>query len=127
MTRVHILSLLLGLALTIAVVHTLASENFWYWRYWWLDLVMHFGGGAFIGGVALMAGLPRPWLTALGAALIVGVGWEVFEFIIKIGFVPGLWSDSLMDLGMDLLGAGTVCAMMSWWLSRSPLPAAPGA
>lgn len=126
MTRVHALSLLLGLGLVLAVTHNLSYQYSWYWHYWWLDLLMHLGGGAFIAGVTLLSGAVQQPLRVVAVVLSVGVAWEVFEFVTKITYSRSYALDTSLDLLMDVGGALLLYAIMSGWhrLSRSPLPAA---
>lgn len=126
MTRVHALSLLLGLGLVLAVTHNLAYQYSWYWHYWWLDLLMHLGGGAFIAGVTLLSGAVQRPLKVVAVVLTVGVAWEVFELVTKITYSRSYALDTSLDLLMDVCGALLLCAIMHWWhkVSQSTLPVA---
>lgn len=115
MNRTHGLSLLLGLALFIAVTHTLAYEHAWYWQYWWLDIVMHFSVGVFVAGAVLISGAIRKPLKVAGVSLLIGSAWEVFEFITKISYSRSYVFDTSLDLLMDIVGALALCAIVAWW------------
>lgn len=110
----------------LAVGHHFAYEYFWYWRYWWFDIVMHFGGGAFVALAAYLAGMRRP-TTIVGLALVVGVVWEVFEYMIGYTYYPSLIADTALDLLDDVLGGVAIYAIIEWWNSRLPSRVAPGA
>jgi hypothetical protein len=87
----------------------------------WLDIPMHFLGGffaalfvvAFFGaGIEKMTFIQK-MVFITGAAMIVGVGWEWFEWVIdtfiKTNFM-GNRNDTLFDLVMDLAGGLVVAA-----------------
>lgn len=114
------------LLVVIALVNALAGEYFWYWQMRWFDMPMHFAGGAWIAGVAIwwkffskgVAPVPvsfaRLALWGIGGALVVGLGWEVYESTVSF-FIEGHINDILdtaSDLVFDVLGglavAGTV-------------------
>lgn len=113
------LFLLAFVAFCIATVHSMALVHFWYWSYPLLDVPMHFSGGLFIGGFILFLFaslkdygqfLRKPVQTAFAAALIIGLGWEVFETLTGIstgGPVWYYWYDSTKDVIMDSLGGVT--------------------
>ncbi len=111
--RAPVLFALLGsTAVAVALVHYLALTYFLYWQYVWLDIFMHFFGGATIGMLflAILAFLPRfqSWNTfarALLFVLIVGIVWECFEIGAGISIhEPGFIADTAIDLVMDLIG-----------------------
>jgi hypothetical protein len=106
---------------TIAFMHIAAEQLYLYWTYRWLDIPMHFLGGAWVGLAALWlwyysghlrrkeGPATRPLLVALGGGLAFGLVWEVYEFLIWMFGGAGLplnyVSDSLLDLVMDASGA----------------------
>lgn len=110
---------LVGIGVLSAVIlylNAIALEHFFYWTYWWYDIVMHFLGGAFVGSATAWAlvrfGVARGMTTtqrayaALAAILVVGIGWEVFEYV--NGFFIGetnIFFDTTLDLIMDVIGA----------------------
>ncbi|MDO8183515.1 MAG: hypothetical protein Q7T49_00835 [bacterium] len=108
----------------LAGLNILAFRYFWYWRWWWFDLVMHSTGGLVIG--LLVNALTwrdnppaRPWYPIFLAgisALIIGGGWELFEFsldrtarvAVMIKTIATLqlgWYDTLTDLLAGVSGA----------------------
>lgn len=116
--RLHILLGTLVVATSIAVLHQLALEHFLYWKLWWFDVLLHFLGGVLIGGIAFVFSdvykTPR-LLTLILILLIVGIGWEVFEWIFKL--YDGAWDpvDTAIDLAMDTLGAFLVYSGIKVW------------
>ncbi|TSC82075.1 MAG: hypothetical protein G01um101420_605 [Parcubacteria group bacterium Gr01-1014_20] len=127
MEKTVILSLVVILAF-----HFLAGSLGWYDQIWWLDIIMHMAGGAW---VALLAAhlitirkiissdrhfLER-YILILGAVALVGVLWEFYEyladvFLLKvhpINFAPNpkLLPDTLSDLLNDFLG-GTATVLV---------------
>lgn len=103
------------LVLFIWLVNTSANYFYWYSAMWWFDIPMHIMGGMFLGlfGGALFFKKLRDLsnkealVTILLFVLIIGLGWEVFEYIVQtiikgqqLANIP----DSIKDMVMDLLG-----------------------
>ena len=97
-------------------------------RYAVYDKIIHFGGGMAITAVAadlLFArmrkhGKPqplRPTLTlAVGIALAVTAGWELYEYLGDRCFSTGRhagWLDTTYDLIADTAGAIVACALLA--------------
>jgi len=91
-----------------------------YYFYPWYDIMMHFLGGIFVALILLWLFFYSEYierfevskrniiLIALLGTLVVGIGWEVFEY--SIGNVPeeNYMLDTSIDLFMDLIGASLV-------------------
>jgi hypothetical protein len=105
--------LLFTLSITmLAVLHTTALIFSLYWVYLWLDIPMHILGGATVAlgyQSRFMLGRFEETLTfglcaTIGAALTIGLLWEVYEF--SVGpLLPGYVLDTAIDLSMDVVGA----------------------
>jgi hypothetical protein len=107
----------------IAILNNIGNELFLYWRFWWFDIVMHFLGGLWVGLSALwiyyFSGFIKEtkkdssfiFLLSFLSVLVVGLGWEVFEFIIEVEFSSLYISDTSLDLIMDILG-GIIASLM---------------
>lgn len=115
----------------IFISQVIALSLFLYWEWWWFDIIMHFAGGLFIGLLALYLYYyshriePKHFsplsalFIALGMVALIGVLWELFEFVtdqfaIAIGRRIELqqqFQDTLGDLFSDLVG-GAVGAYM---------------
>lgn len=121
MIKQPLLPELFGLAIVIGALHWLSLVFSWYWTFWWMDVVMHFLGGLWIGLAVIwfvfvsgrvsiaeiMHERRTAFLVAAGAALVVGLGWEVFELYYGIsGAHPNepLFPDTWHDLVMDTFG-----------------------
>lgn len=101
-----------------AVLHFLALAFFWYWLYWWFDIVIHVLGGVVVGSAALsfLGALSIPFnahralFAVLASAIIIGVLWEVFEA--QTGII--LWPDERLDSALDVLAdiAGALVAFL---------------
>ncbi len=116
--------LYVSLVLTIALasLHFLANTFSLYWYYWWYDWGMHFLAGL-AGGLAsywvlFESGLWRrksdkallPVLSVVICLLVVGVAWEIFEYVNDItdsheGYVLDVVHDLMADAGGALLAA----------------------
>jgi len=95
-----------------------ASEFYFYWIYWWFDYIMHFLGGLSIGLFVLWGALRFGFLSggerddvwiimmALIAVLIIGISWEIFEYMNGLTQSTESYSlDVVHDLWSDVLGA----------------------
>ncbi len=102
--------------ITLALVHVVATEFYLYWRYAWLDIPMHFLGGVVcIFGLAILPffriRIPKRYRTRFAYlifAFLIGVLWEIFEYvydIMNVNTLTDLIVDTGMDLTFDILGA----------------------
>jgi hypothetical protein len=125
-----LLGLTTGLVVLSVALSVMAYQNFWFWRLWWFDNVLHFISGATAGLVFLLIyftvarqegrHITPTWteviLAVTSSIFALGFIWELFEFsidrywaasiavkqlaMIEIGF-----GDSIWDLVSDILGA----------------------
>lgn len=114
--RRKILSLLAFSFVFLCTVNFLSIKGLWYYLFWWFDMPMHFIGG---GAVVLLLAyvfynriyiLPRfPILIFFCGALVLYVGWEIFEFVVSslIGVQLPILIDSLSDIFFDMAGGVT--------------------
>lgn len=73
------LSFLFVVLIVLAFIHTTGLRHFWYWEYPWFDIITHFMGGGWVGGMflwfrlfyrnnvgrvnpSLLCRLTRPWV-----------------------------------------------------------------
>ncbi len=111
----------------LAVINALAIFFYWYSTIWWFDMPMHFVGGVFSGYILVWFGLYLSsrytsfqnkiqffvwYLVGLG---IVAVGWELFEFVLKLNTTSsGLnYIDSTSDIAFDFAGGLLVYILLS--------------
>lgn len=100
--------------ITLAVIHTVATEFFLYWRYTWFDIPVHVLGGVCVAlGISILPFfkivLPQKYTTLVSYLLIVlmvGATWEIFEYCAGISLIAyeDFFIDTGIDLGMDLVG-----------------------
>ncbi|MDQ3245177.1 MAG: hypothetical protein M3P22_02445 [bacterium] len=95
----------------IFVLNFLANKLYWYSSFWYFDMIMHTLGGFFI----LLAIIYvfkinnldfKSIVLALLGVFIVGISWEVFEFVfnnVLAGQVFNIY-DTLSDICFDMLG-----------------------
>lgn len=119
---------IIGGSVVLAILNLLAFQGFWYWRFWWFDIVMHILGGLVLSLFVLwfyglydprgLAESPELLLFALAvsAVILIGLFWELFEFTTdafnRLSLVPkeifalqvGV-IDTLTDLLSDIAGA----------------------
>ena len=117
----RILKLLFILIWVLALIHMTAEYYHLYWTVRWFDIVTHFFGGVWVGiatiwlwnfsGYIRKAHLPtkRTVYVALLGGLVVGLVWELFEYVVwfftweglPLNYIP----DTLLDLVMDFAGS----------------------
>ena len=104
---------------------SLAGER-WHWDilFWWFDVLLHLSGGFWVSlffiwffcadGLPLFklrSGQPGPFLTTqtLLFVLVIGVLWEIFQFLTKsrIGAEPWSAPDTISDLFINMAGCLT--------------------
>lgn len=112
------------LLIFIASLNQIAISFHLYWLVWWFDILMHFLGGLWVGLSALWFvyfsdflkffeyNKRNIFLISLITTIVVGLGWEVFEFIIEVDFSNGYWKDTIQDLIMDTIGAITASIIL---------------
>ncbi len=103
----------------IGLFHGMAVFFNLYWEIWWFDILMHFLGGFWVAIATLWFLYFSPFnkkfnftflfshilfLGILGT-IIVGLGWEVFEYITDSTYTIDYISDTISDLIMDVFGA----------------------
>lgn len=115
--RLISLLVIFALVAVLGILQQLAFAYYLYWRFPWYDILMHFLGGVVVGAAYLWVvryELPaffkkyEAYLYVFIFALIVGVVWEVFEYLVGIDreFSRSMrQSDTVIDLIMDVLGA----------------------
>lgn len=111
--RVHILLVLLLIATSVlASVHIIALELSLYYIVPYLDIPMHFLGGVIVtlmvtSFVAIELPIPKKLAQfpyVIGAVLIVGLSWEIFEILAGIGIEANYLADTSLDIVMDTIG-----------------------
>ena len=106
----------------ILILNFTAGKFYWYSSIPYLDMIMHFLGGFWLG-------LAFVWLLAhqvkedsagfilkiLSCVLFIGIGWEIFEILVNdvITKNPFNFGDTFSDLFFDLLGG--FCAILYLW------------
>ena len=116
--RSIMLFVILGLSALISVLHFIALEFHWYWRFLWFDIPMHFIGGFLVGLAAIWLVFFSGYIRrvsvfskrgALVYALLAGIGigivWELFELGANVPTEQKYILDTTLDLIFDLVGA----------------------
>lgn len=119
---------IVGGAVVLAILNLLAFEGFWYWRFWWFDILMHILGGVVISLFILWfystiddRGITESpeilvFTLSISSIILIGLFWELFEFTTDAFNRPALIAkgfaavqtgvvDTLSDLLSDILGA----------------------
>lgn len=114
--------------LVVFALNTLALFFHWYRLIWWFDMPMHFMGGFFLVWLVLYIYnkffstdndfiLSKSLIKkALIWALIIGLGWEWFEWGADLYTGAGVMHmlDSYSDLFFDMAGAYTAIFMLKY-------------
>ena len=123
MNKQHLPKILLLFVVIIGVANAFATQFFLYWRLPWLDMLMHFLGGIWIGLVVLWVyylsgkfkNIPEnrrcvSYVYGLAAivTMVTSVFWELFEFSldVKVAFneFNGFY-DTASDIIIAVFGA----------------------
>lgn len=108
MLSLRLLFVQLGVAGIVAGLHIYGMAHFYYWLFPWYDIPAHLFGGLWAGlfayWVAVKIGKEPSVLLCIAAAFLIGVIWELFEFLTGITNFPIEILDALGDISMDALG-----------------------
>ena len=125
MLRKPLFKEMFGVLVLIAFLHITGMNYFWYWKFFWFDILTHFLGGLWVGLAVLWLGnyLLEDWklnkrqtmFFVLCAVVFIGISWEVFEYVngITVANKKGYWSDTYLDIIMDLIG-GVLAGLYGW-------------
>ena len=120
MDRKKLLKYLLYLILFIFVANLAANKFYWYSSIWYLDMIMHFLGGFWLGLAFLWFLLKENLSFALILKIIlgvlfVGILWEIFELLFNniVAQNPFNILDTSSDLFFDI--SGGLCAILYIW------------
>ena len=106
------ISLLFSLTLIlVALLYVFGYQYSLLWRFWWYDILLHTLGGIGIGlfavRLSIFFGTSRQVSYAIAGALLIGAGWEVFEY--SLGLPRSVFFnyavDTTKDMLMDVTGA----------------------
>src|SRR3989338_6446852 len=113
MRKYSLLYIAFGLLVILWILNFIALEFYFYWNIWWYDLMMHtlagFSGGLIAFWFAKTVNISRPFLFALVSLMVVGIVWEVFEYVFEITPMIDYWQDTITDLIADGVGASLAC------------------
>ena len=111
MVRKKLLAHIIALMLFLFLMDKGANKFYWYNLIWYFDMIMHFLSGIWVGLFFLYVFNTdhfdlRSFLKIVCMVLLIGVAWEIFEFIVNnvIGRVPFDPIDTLSDIFWDILG-----------------------
>lgn len=112
-SRKQILSLLASSIIFLCIINLVAMKGLWYYLFWYFDMPMHFLGGmavlfllvyVFYNQISTQRNLPI--IKLLIGVLIIGIGWEVFEYVFLNWYAgqPFIILDVVSDLFFDTAG-----------------------
>ncbi|MFA7192056.1 MAG: hypothetical protein WC089_02035 [Candidatus Paceibacterota bacterium] len=126
MTRKRIIKYTAILFSLLAIINILSMKFFWYQAIWWFDMPMHFVGGFttlllltyfFYEKIQFDFLFYRKIILLIFGAILVGLLWEVFEYIFNniIAGVPWDIVDTSADIFWDTTGAICALVFMRYW------------
>ena len=106
------------LIIIIATLHFSALQFYLYWRLWWFDSLVHFFSGFWVAIFFLWLFFQfghlnfirnkrkHNLIVAILSSVLIGIGWEIFEYNFGIAFVKAsnYASDTVTDVSFDLIG-----------------------
>jgi hypothetical protein len=119
--NVRLLFLQLYVLLVVAALHIVGTWLSLYWTFWWYDILVHFLASLWLGLLASWTSFvwdvpPRAWFV-LGCVLVVGFGWEVFEYIIGATDWGRFFLDTTLDTALDV-SINVVGGLVALFLAR---------
>ncbi|MEK7650133.1 MAG: hypothetical protein AAB367_04235 [Patescibacteria group bacterium] len=103
-------------------VASISPERDWYNSFWWLDLVLHFAGGAWVACLFLVFVRYTNPLAVIFFATIVALCWEILEYQYNVpffgvgeaSFADSLWIlDTIIDIALAVTAATIVAVLAS--------------
>lgn len=98
----------------LAVLHKISLDFSLYWRWEWLDIFMHFFGGAVVAlGFFTLKDFIRDipdrlqyFVPIISGVIVIALSWELFEIIVGTPVVTeaGYGWDLILDLIMGTIG-----------------------
>lgn len=99
------------LSAIFAATHAVAVDGFFYWRFAWFDILMHFWGGLLIAlGLTTLSTFRRlnfesTYKLVFFVGLAIVIAWEVFEWILGVTSPQTYIVDTSIDIFLGLAGA----------------------
>lgn len=108
--------------LLTAGIYVAGLEFFLFWKLWWFDILLHFLGGVWAGlasawFLSLLGRTPQLF-TVVACALLIAIGWEVFEVVLGFPREEAYIFDVTLDIVMGVLG-GLLGALSIRSITRS--------
>lgn len=104
---------LIYLIFLILALNFVASKLYWFSSIWYLDMILHFLGGFWVGLLFFYIFSPRNISIKLVAQILlfvlaIGIGWEVFESLVNEVILnnPFNYPDTISDLLLGVAGGG---------------------
>jgi len=96
----------------ILTAHSVAADTGYYNTFWWLDIVLHAAGGAWVAYFSFVVFCARSRALIFMFVLLFGGAWEILEFFLDTPFFgvneanirdPIWFLDTLTDLTVDVV------------------------
>ena len=90
-----------------------------------IDDLLHFTGGLWLAGILVYLGF-RNWLSIIVVVLVIGIAWEVSEFLVDFYVESKVETmhDGALDTGLDLFFDLAGASIFLLWQRRLSLKAA---
>lgn len=103
----------------LAFLNFYAGQYFWYWKFWWFDLIMHFSGGVSIALLVFYLHKIFELKEKINInsliffiTITIAILWEIMEFLIDANLFGGnYFFDTLTDVFIALIGALIVSSL----------------
>lgn len=109
----------------LGTLHFVAEAFYFYWIFWWYDIMMHLLAGLVGGLLIVWFARPDSFLKSIFFAIVcmlaIGIVWEVFEYVYHIAQTSDYWQDTTLDLIADVVGAALACFYASEQRPKSSL------
>ncbi len=103
----------------LALVHNVASAEYLYWTYRWLDVPMHILGGFALASLLVAFLFRYRPLYFLAGMIFIAIGWEVFEAFIGIPRPADYIFDTATDVLNDAIGGSIAYILARYTIWRS--------
>jgi len=108
MTDRKLLFVQLYLVALVAILHLVGTALSLYWLFWWYDILVHFLASIWVAfgaiWIARQVGIIKTGICAVLAVCMIGVSWEIFEYLIGAVNTKYIVFDTALDMFMNFFG-----------------------
>ncbi|MDO8510337.1 MAG: hypothetical protein Q7S15_01805 [bacterium] len=122
------LTLSVSLLCLLFLTHYVAIKLYFYWSFWWFDILMHILSAMavsltaffYLQGSNRVFSIRQLFSRTIFAVLAISVLWEIYEFFAGVTFstMEMYYLDTAIDLVMDIVG-GFIGMAIAYGASRA--------